>query len=658
MDFFERQDKARKNTKLLVVYFVLAVVCIIAAVYLACLVIFGAAASQHYHPYGEPARFALWQPQIFFYSALGTLAVIVFGSLYQISALSAGGSAVAESLGGRPVEPGTANPHERKLLNVVEEMSIASGVPMPKVYVMDEESGINAFAAGFSTNDAVVAVTRGTLQNLTRDELQGVIGHEFSHILNGDMRLNIRLMGIIFGILCLATVGRILLRTRGRKNPLPLLGLALILIGAVGVFFGRLIQAAVSRQREFLADASSVQFTRNPAGLSGALQKIGSIGSQLESERAADACHMFFGNGLGSSLFSMFATHPPIEERIRAIDPSWDGRFKPVKVAGDEDAIAEVLEGGARHSVRAAARRGPPALPQAAAGGGQFTLPQAAGFAPTVVRAQTVLPNLGNPTPLHLRYAEALRSAFPESVRSATREPLSAQALMFALLLSDDGALRDGQLEEIGRQMSAAMREKVAALHPEVAPIAARARLPLVNLALPALRQLRADEFQRFSRTLQWLIESDEQVELFEFVLQKIVRRHLAPQFEKARPPVIQFYSMKPLAPDAAVLLSALANLSSADAAEVAKAFQAGAPYLRAGDVDVALLPRDQCGLEQVSAALDRLALAVPQIKKNVLEACVRVVGADGVIQEREAELLRAIAETLDCPIPPFVKME
>jgi Zn-dependent protease with chaperone function len=646
MDFFERQDKARKNTKLLVVYFVLAVICIIAAVYLVCLLIFGGAAT-HAH-YGQPAEFVLWNSDLFFYSAMGTLAVIVFGSLYQISALSAGGSAVAESLGGRLVSPSSADPQERKLLNVVEEMAIASGIPMPKVYVMDGESGINAFAAGHTTNDAVVAVTRGCMQTLKRDELQGVIGHEFSHILNGDMRLNLRLMGIIFGIICLATIGRILLRTRGRKNPLPLLGLALIVIGALGVFFGRLIQAAVSRQREFLADASSVQFTRNPAGLSGALQKIGAVGSQLESEHAADACHMFFGNGLGGSLFSMFATHPPIEERIRAIDPTWDGRFARVNPGDTDDAVRELLQ-RPRASSRAPARF-PPIIP--------FPTGQAAGFAPTVVRAQTVLPNLGKPTPMHLRYAEQLRDSFPDNVQSATREPRSAQALIFAMLLSDDAALHNEQLQELAKQTSPAIQEKVAALHPEVAPIAVRARLPLVNLALPALRSLRADEFRQFSRMLQWLIESDEQVELFEFVLQKIIRRHLAPQFEKTRQPVVQFYTLKPLVPDCAVVLSALANVSSTDPVEVTKSFEAGAPYLRALDNGVLLLPREQCGLAEVDAALDRVALAVPQIKKNLLEACVRLVGADGVIQEREAELLRAIADTLDCPIPPFVTME
>jgi len=633
MDFFERQDKARRNTKLLVFYFVVAVACIIAGVYFACLVVFAGMSS------GRSAS-GLWNPGIFIWATLGTLAVVVFGSLFKISALAGGGKVVAESLGGRPVDPASSDPDERKLLNVVEEMALASGVPVPPVYVLDSEMGINAFAAGYSTSDAVVAVTRGCLKALKRDELQGVIGHEFSHVLNGDMRLNLRLIGIIFGILCLATIGRILLRTRGRKNPLPLLGLALIVIGGVGVLFGRLIQAAVSRQREFLADASSVQFTRNPAGLSGALQKIGGAeaGSEIENEHAPDACHMFFGNALRRGFLGAFATHPPLEERIRAIDPGWDGRFHPVEVT------AEIP--------LAASRRSP-----------QFAhLVSALGSAPArvppVIKTQTVLPSLGQPTPLHLRYAEDLRDALPENLKSAARDPASATALMFALLLSEDSAMRAQQLQQLDGQAGATTQQRVAALWPEVAAVAARARLPLVALALPALKQLRPDEFLRFSRALKRLVESDQQVDLFEFVLQKIVARHLAPQFGKARPPVVQFYTARPLAPDCAVLLSALAHVSSAGAAEVAKAFGRGLPYLRILDVPIPLLPREQAGLEQIDAALNRLALAVPQIKKNVLEACIQVVGADGVIQEREAELLRAIADTLDCPIPPFVTTE
>jgi uncharacterized tellurite resistance protein B-like protein len=278
---------------------------------------------------------------------------------------------------------------------------------------------------------------------------------------------------------------------------------------------------------------------------------------------------------------------------------------------------------------------------------------------PPVIRPHTVLLNLGNPTPLHLKYAERLRESLPDSVKTAARTPLDAAALIYAMLLSDNESLRTGQLAELAKRFSPAVSEKAAALYPDVVVAAAHAHLPMVNLALGALRQLRPEQFTQFSQTLQWLIESDGKIELFEFVLQKIVLHHLTPRFSGARPPVAQYYTLKPLVPDGAVVLSALANVGSSDAAEVQKAFDTGAPYLHApDDVDLTLLPREQCGVDQIDAALNRLALAVPTIKKNLLEACIRTVGADGVILESEAELLRAVADTLDCPIPPFVQTE
>jgi Zn-dependent protease with chaperone function len=648
MDFFELQDKARKNTKLLVVYFVIAVVCIIASVYLASLLIFYGTQSQQ-QPGDPTPALVLWDPKLFLYVVLGTLAVVVIGSLYKTAVLAKGGSAVAESLDGRLVNPNTTHPEERRLRNVIEEMAIASGVPVPKIYVLDNEAGINAFAAGHSTSDAAIGVTRGCMTLLNRDELQGVIGHEFSHILNGDMRLNLRLMGVIFGILCLAVIGRILLFSRGRskdKNPLMLLGLALIVIGAIGVFFGRLIQAALSRQREFLADASSVQFTRNPTGLSGALQKIGGAGSRVESAHAGEASHMFFGNGLSKPFLGVLATHPPLDERIRAINPGWDGTFKHASVAVVE---AESPRG----AVKPPSSKFPfppiPGMPGASVA--------AAGFGPSLVQVGTVLPNLGKPTPLHLRYAENLRNSFSEKVQSAGREPLDATALIYAMLLSPDEALRAKQLTELAKRAAPGVDETAVALWPEVAPIASRARLPLANLALPALRQLRPDEVRQFSQALQWLIESDEQIDMFEFVLQKIIRRHLAPQLGETRSTSVQYHTLQPLMGDCAVVLSALANVSSSNAGEVEKAFQTGAPYLRTQADELQLLPHQECGLEQIDAALERFALATPQIKKNLIEACVHVVGAEGSIREREAELLRAIADTLDCPISPFVQI-
>lgn len=646
MDYFEHQDKARKNTKVLVVYIVIAVLCIIPSVYLASVLIFyGAQAKQ---PSGAPLpELVLWDPKLFLYVVLGTLGVVIIGSLYKTAALAKGGSAVAESLGGRLVNPNTTRPDERKLRNVIEEMAIASGVPVPKIYVLDDEKGINAFVAGHAPGDAAIGVTRGCMTLLNRDELQGVIGHEFSHILNGDMRLNLRIMGVIFGILCLAVIGRVLIYSRGRRdrNPLMLLGLALIVIGAIGVFFGRLIQASLSRQREFLADASAVQFTRNPAGLSGALQKIGGVGSQVESAHAGEASHMFFGNGMGKPFLGALTTHPPLDERIRAIDPGWDGKFKAAS-------IKTVEAESSRMAAKLTSSRSPfptiPGMPGARAG--------AAGFATNAILMGAVLPNLGKPTPLHLRYAEELRNSFPEKVQSAAREPLDATALVYAMLLSLDEALRAKQLTKLAKRAAPGIGETTAALWPEVAPIASRARLPLVNLALPALRQLRPDEFEQFSQVMQWLIESDHQIEIFEFVLQKIVRRHLTSQMGETGPSSIQFDTLKPLIRDCSVVLSALANVSSSNAGDIEKAFRTGAPHLGARADGLQLLPRPECRLEQLDTALDRLALAAPQIKKNLIEACVQVVGGDGLIQEREAELLRAVADTLDCPIPPLVE--
>jgi Zn-dependent protease with chaperone function len=644
MDFFQQQERARKKTKWLVLYFSIAVILIIAMMYFVVLLGYFYAGLQHHRYFNSSQEFALWNPNVLVGSVVITLTIIALGCAYKINELAEGGSALAESLGGRLVKSNTTDLDERKLLNVVEEMSIASGVAMPQVYVLDEENGINAFAAGHSTSDAVVAVTHGAMKLLSRDELQGVIGHEFSHILNGDMKLNLRLIGILFGILCIATIGRILLRARGRNAAPPVfLGILLLCIGSVGVFFGRLIQAAVSRQREFLADASSVQFTRNPGGLSGALQKIGGygFGSWLVNDQAPDAGHLFFGNGNPRPLFSMMATHPPLEERIQAIDQTWDGKFPRV----DMTEIKKEIQS-----------RPQEAKPFFFDGkmivlGGAI----AAESSQTPVKKYP-LPHVGNPTPLHLEYAEQLRDSLPDQIKMSVREPLDAAALIYAMLLSCDENTRARQLAEISKRVSQSVSEKTAALFPDVAKSAAHAHLPMVNLALGALKQLTCEQYENFSQTLGWLVNSDGKVELFEFVLQKIILRNLDSQFHAARKPVVQFYAIKPLAPDCAVLLSALANAGSDDPAQIQKAFDAGAPYLRSpDDSELRLLPRENCGVNEIDAALDRLTQAVPQIKKNLLEACAHSVGADGKILEAEAELLRAISDTLDCPMPPFI---
>ncbi len=649
MDFFERQDTARRHTKRLEVYFALAVIGIVLAVYLVAVVVmtfYGHRMARHgYYHYQEPVNgIVLWDPRLFLGVSIGTLGFIFCASAFKSMQLAGGGSVVAESLGGRPVDANTTDPDERKLLNVVEEMAIASGTPVPHVYILDGERGINAFAAGHSTADMVVCATRGCVKALTRDELQGVVGHEFSHILNGDMRLNLRLMGLVFGILCLAVFGRILLYTRGDrdgKNPLPFIGLFLLLIGSIGVFFAKLIKSSISRQREFLADASSVQFTRNPGGLASALKKVGGCGSRLDNPNAEDASHLFFANGLRESFSSAFSTHPPIEDRIRLLDPGWDGKF----IAPDfrEEAPASRPKIGGSNLGRV------PVI-------GDLLGGRAAGPAmmPMTAAAAGILLQAGAPTQRHLDYASDLRNNLPPALTAAAREPMSAVALVYALLLSKDDALRGRQLEQLQKQSAPGIVSETTRLFAAVAGVDSRARLPLAALAMTALRRLSEPQYDEFSKNIQFIIASDQQLELFEFTLQKIVLRQLEPNFKPVNRAVVQYYVLKPLIPACGVLLSAVAYAGQDEPAAVEGAFRQGANKLNLPDLP--LSPPADCTLPKVDAALGDLNLGAPQLKKLLLLACAETVAADGVIKEAEAELLRAIADTLDCPIPPMVQ--
>ena len=337
MDFFQRQENARRRTRWLVAYFVGAIFALAGTFYLISL-------APYFHANPEKEG-TFWHFELFRWVTGLTLVVIAFGSLVKITKLRKGGHAIALALGGRALPAPATDPDERELQNIVEEMSIASGVPMPGIYVLDREPGINAFASGFRPDEAVIGVTKGAMKFLTRDELQGVIAHEFSHILNGDMRLNLRLVGWLHGILWIAIIGQGLLKgawrcvpTNSKAEDLKKAGLGLFFMGSIlggiiyglgsaGVFFGHMIKSAVARQREFLADAAAVQFTRNPAGLASALKKIGGMGSQIRSGMAEEASHMFFSNGLRNSWFGFLATHPSLKKRIKLLEPNWNGQF-------------------------------------------------------------------------------------------------------------------------------------------------------------------------------------------------------------------------------------------------------------------------------------------------------------------------------------------
>lgn len=639
MDFFAHQEAARKRTTLLLFYYAIAVVLLVLATYAAVMFCFaGRQQMGRRHTVWDSQRSfetaTLWNPSVFAASAICTLTIVGLGTLWRVIELRGGGSAVAEMLGGRRVDVNPTDEHEQRLRNVIEEMAIASGTPVPEIFLLEGESGINAFAAGHSGRDMAIGVTRGCVQRLSRDELQGVIGHEFSHILNGDTRLNVRLMGVLHGILCLYIVGRILLNFRSRssrdRNPLPLFGLALMAIGGLGVLFAHLIQAAVSRQREFLADASAVQFTRNPGGIAGALKKIGGLSSKLETPQADSASHFFFANGLSESWIGLTATHPPLDKRIRRIDPSFDGRFPelpPIETSPSQYAAT------------------PPTIPLANfASAALGTLPR--------VRAESITKRVGQSLPIS--YASGVLDAVPNALRAATRESWSASALLFALVLSPVAEIRERQKQFL-KSTDARLAEEADRLSELLARCDRRARLPLASLCLPALRTVSCDQWARLSGLLDQLICCDGQIELFEFVLKKIVARQIEPQFLRTPPPVIQYYSFAPLAADCTLLISALANVGSDDAAAVRASFEQGFARLPFAFTPQ-LVPGSECSVESIDAALTRLAQAVPHIKKTVLEACAETVACDGSVSADEAELLRAVAESLGCPMPPFIE--
>ena len=617
MDFFERQQQARTNTGRLLLLYGMAVAGIVAAVHVVL-----AVALTH----GE----GLFNPGLMLLSLGGTMLVILIGVAVGNSSLSAGGSAVAELCGGRPLERGTHDPAERRYLNVVEEMAIASGVPMPAVFVLEEEEGINAFAAGHTTDDYAVAVSRGCLDQLTRDELQGVVAHEFSHILNGDMRRNIQLTGWLYGIMGLALVGRVLAEIGGRSSHsrsreggqstamFLLLGLGLLIIGWVGQIFSRAIQAAISRQREYLADASAVQFTRNPAGIAGALKKIGGYptGSTIGNSHASAFSHMFFA----SALDSLFATHPPLEERIRLLDP----QFNPEIAAATQSAPAE-------HAASAA-------------------------LAPVAALRQfSARPTA--PKPLQLRHASRLLSELPAPLLQAVEEPLGASAIVFALLLDARQSVREAQLRALQEFAPEAVRFEVARLHPQVDALPSRLHLPLATLATAALGRMSLNQYRQFRQCVDGLIEADAMIDLFEFALKKSLCRHLDPRF-LGKPSKAVAPDEGALVPQCALLLSALSHLGQTRSGDQAAAFAAGAAVMNLPEAQRVLRPIAECNLAHLDAALDALAAAPMQHKQRLMEACATAVSHDGLVHEDEMSLLRAMGDALEHPLPPGVQDE
>ena len=665
MDFFAQQDLARRNTRLLVILFTLAV---IGLVLLTNLLVAGFLfVSEDYNVYaGSRGGWAGFVQQLS-WDRFGAISLVVIGSVFLVSLvkwlqLAAGGKAIAETLGAEKVLPQTRDADERRALNIVQEIALAAGMPVPDLYLLRDERGINAFAAGVTQADAVIAVTSGALHHLKRHELLGVIGHEFSHVLNGDMRLNVRLAALLKGITFIGDVGYILLRAgttqrrmrtgtrRSNGNSgaaLPVLGLGLQVIGWIGGTCAGFIKAAISRQKEFLADAGAVQFTRDPDGIADALKVIGGYvpGTLVHRARAAELSHMFFG-AVTHRLWQGFATHPPLEARIRRIQPRWDGEYITRKVRhypntriesadvefrpGREALVAAVA---AVEATRGASGGSGPSVPAA-------PLPPVPLSAP----ARNTPPAPGQPPG-----GEA--PAIPPGLLQHSDDPLGASCLVLGLLISDDPAHRERQLALITEREVPGQATLVNTVAPGLAALPAGLRLPLVNRCLPALRAMSAPQYRTFKETLLAVIRADQRTELLEWCLYQLVRHYLDPEFVQVTPSRPRYRRLGKVAGPLAEVLSVLAHEGSGEAE---------AAFARARDVlalpKLALKPREALSVRAFSEAVHTLADCYPLLKPRILKAMGEAASENGHICPVEHEILASIAAVIDCPLPEDLK--
>ena len=645
MNFFEHQQRARQRTTLAVLLFILATLAIVAATNL---VVLGFVAFLSVDPYLSPASYGNWistHPRAILWTSLITVGLVAGASLYRMATLASGGSAVAQSLGGTLIDAGTRDPLRRQLINVVEETAIAAGVPAPQVYVLESEGGINAFAAGFSTSDAVIAVTRGTLESLTRDELQGVIAHEFSHILNGDMRLNMRLIGVSFGILVIALAGRMILRglshTRSssdRGGQALLLGMAagvtLVAVGYIGVLFTRLIKAAVSRHREFLADASAVQFTRNPHGIAGALKKIAvsPLRATLTSAESEEIGHMLIAER--HRLFdALFASHPPILERIRTLEPSFDpSELEKIRLAPMTSGVPS-----------------PPA---------PAPLSQAAQLA---LLPLAVIATIGNPGAAQLTAAAQRRSDIPLALKEAAHSPQDALAVVLAVVLSQDVPTRGRQLAHLRTRIKLApdALARLEALASHGTRLAPALRLPLLEIAFPALRQRPPEQLRALVVLVDELLRLDGWNEasftsVLDYALGRLLRVQLAealmPRAGRPAQPVLKLHALRS---ETQTLFAVMAQAGHDDERHARAAFDAGLRRLLPMAPPDFVVPSGW--ITTLDNALTRLDALPPAIKQALIEALVLTVAHDRQVTLGEAELLRVVCASLHCPLPPLV---
>jgi Zn-dependent protease with chaperone function len=636
MDFFAQQARVRGSSRRLVVLFALAVVAIVAAIDAVVWLTMG-----HHSIGGEPVASNL---PLLFGSSAAVLAGIGLSSLFRIMSLSGGGSKVAESVGAIPVPADTRDPRLRQLRNVIEEVAIAAGVPVPDIYLLADEPGINAFAAGYSASDAAVCVTRGCLDKLSRDELQGVIAHEFSHVLNGDMRLNIRLMGLLFGILVLAIAGRRVIwfsggrgnRRGGGGGQVALIGLALIVVGYIGYFFARLIQAAVARSRESLADASAVQFTRQTDGIAGALKKIAiyAEGSTLQVANKQEVAHMLFGEA--GPFNALFATHPPLLQRIRALEPG----FREEELAQLASSLPSAAA-AAPASDRAATPPGVAGIP------GDVPLPWPAVLAGAVAAA----PTAGVPPAPRFQRAAALRQDLPATLNEAVQQPESALVVALALAVSTAAELQSAQRRIVADAFGDDLQQAVQIRAAEVATLAPTLHMPLLALAFPALKQLPEGRQQTLLTALDALVRVDGRIDLDEYCLVRLLRVQLLESRQPHRTPPDGVKKLPASRRSLMLVCGVVAMNGTTDEAAARRAWLLAMQYAFPGEA-VGWSAPPAAWQQPFERALDDLDGLLPAAKELVIQSLARAIHADGQVSVGEASLLRVICASLHCPLP------
>ncbi len=641
MDFFARQAETRRLSRWMVLLFILAVVAIVIAIDLVVVIAVAILSVEDGGLLASQDMALARYPLVVMVTSIIVVGTIGISSLVRTASLSAGGSSVAQQLGGTRVTADTTDPLRRRLLNVVEEISIASGVPVPQVYVLEREAGINAFAAGHNPANAAVAVTRGALVNLNRDELQGVIAHEFSHVLNGDMRLSTRLIGWLFGLTVVAMVARLVLRHAprgggGRKGGgavvvIMAAAVIVLILGWIGLFFGRLIQAAVSRKRESLADASAVQFTRDPQGLRGALVKIGAlgVGSRFSDTDAEEVAHLLFAPGLARA----FSTHPPLAERIREIDPHFDPKeFETMRQRMNQERQLAQEE---------AARSQPPAAERL---GG--LLDGAMVLAPAAV-AQMV----ANPGAEHVLQTQGLLASLPPGFQQVARQPEKSAALFIALALDLSADARGRQLAFLHQQLGGEFHDAVQALLPQVDSLTAVQRMPSLLQVFTGLRQLARAERIALLKCLNGLLTREGRSSAFPYALRKLSQVQLQDELDPRRH-ISGTQTLSGARDDLHLLFSVLAMHGSEDEKEARRAYEIGMETLLPGIRPPFMRPGHWP--PQLDKALTHLDRLQPAAKEMLVEALVRTISHDLRMTVPESELLRAICAALHCPLPPL----